>query len=268
VDKELLILIAHYNNPEGLEASLLSIKETIPVDILIVDDGSSLKYNEARLQKIYPRGTIFFDALPTNQGVGAAANRALEIAMKKQYRFLGRLDCGDINYPDKYKKQLTYLNANPDVKLLGTWARVLDEDGTFLHMLKHPRDYDEIKNKMHLNSTFLNPSVVFASEILGTVGNYPERYKRAAQDFAFFFNVIKHYKAENLPEVLMDYMVESHSISTTKRRLQVKNRIHILCDNFYFGAYPIYGLVRSCILYFVPRSLGTFIKKSFRKNDD
>lgn len=268
MNKRLLILMAHYNNPKGLEASLRSIKESIAVDVLIVDDGSTVEFDKVKLQSLYTGGALFFDALPTNQGVGAAANRALELAVDMGYSYLGRLDCGDINYPDKYKKQLTYLDANPDVKLLGTWARVCDEDGTFLHMLKHPQSYSEIKKKMHLNSTFLNPSVVFATEILEKAGNYPERYKRAAQDFAFFFNVIKHYKAENLPEVLMDYIVEAHSISTTKRKLQVKNRIHILWDNFFFGIYPIYGLIRSYILYFIPRSLGTLIKKSFRKNDD
>jgi len=257
--------MAHYNNPDGLEASLRSIQETIPVDVLVVDDGSTMQYDEDKLEKLYTGGKLIFNALPSNQGVGAAANRALELAIKMDYPYLGRLDCGDINYPDKYRKQLEYLEANPEVKLLGTWARVIDEDGAFLHMLKHPQSYKEIKKKMHLNSTFLNPSVVFASEIISTVGNYPERFKRAAQDFAFFFNVIKRYKAENLPEVLMDYVVESHSISTTKRRLQVKNRIHILWENFYFGLYPIYGLIRSCILYFIPRSLGTLVKKSLRK---
>ncbi len=263
--KKLLILIAHYNYPDGLEASLRSIEEDFQVDILVVDDGSNEALDEERFRNIFKSGDIYFDHLPTNQGVGVAANRALELAQGMNYELLGRMDCGDLCYKGKYKKQLQYLSENLDVKLLGTWARVVDEKGKFLHMLKFPTDYEEIKKKMYLNSMFLNPSVVFYAEIIHTVGNYPYKYRRASQDYAFFFNVIKHFKAENLPEVLMDYVVESHSISTTKRKLQVKNRLLVIQENFYLGVYPIIGWLRSAVLYFFPRSATTFLKKKFRK---
>jgi hypothetical protein len=263
--KKLLILMAHYNNPDGLEASLLSIREPFPVDVLIVDDGSSQNYNEDHLRKIYTNGTLYFEALEENEGVGAAANKALERAQQMEYELLGRLDCGDINYNNKYNRQLEYLSQNPDVKLLGTWARVIDHNGNFLHMLKHPQSYGVLKKKMYLNSMFLNPSVVFYSDILDVVGNYPYKYRRASQDYAFFFKVIKHYKAENLPEVLMDYIVDPSSISTTKRRLQVKNRMLIVLDNFYFGFYPIAGLIRSAFLLLFPRWVTTSAKKILQK---
>lgn len=253
--------MAHYNNPKGLLDSLRSIDEPFEVDVLIVDDGSEHKPNEAELRDSYNNGTLYFDYLKTNQGVGIAANRALELAQQMHYELIARFDCGDIYYKEKFKKQLDYLAANPDVKLLGTWARVIDEKGNFLHMLKHPTTYEELKRKMYLNSMFLNPSVVFYSEIISEVGNYPYKYRRAAQDYAFFFKVIKKFKAENYPEVLMDYIADPNSISTTKRRLQVRNRINIVLDNFYWGWYPIFGILRGSILYLMPRSLTTFLKK-------
>lgn len=261
----LLILIAHYNNPKGLEDSLRSIDEKFEVDVLIVDDGSEKTYDENHLQAVYTNGRLYFDALPMNMGVGAAANRALELAAEMDYKFLGRLDCGDMNYPGKYKRQLEYLAENPEVKLLGTWARVIDHEGNFLHMLEHPPKHEEIKKKMYLNSMFLNPSVVFYADILPVVGNYPYKYRRAAQDYAFFFKVIRKFKAENLPEVLMDYVVDPESISTTKRRLQVKNRIRIVVDNFYFGIYPLAGLIRGAFLLLFPRWVTTKAKKILQK---
>lgn len=263
MNKRLLILVAHYNNPTGLEASLASIREPFPVDVLIVDDGSSVKYDEAILKENYTGGKLYFDALEQNRGVGVAANRALELALTMDYPIFGRLDCGDINYENKYKKQLDYLNSNPDVKLLGTWARVIDHQGNFLHMLEHPWSYEEIRKKMYLNSMFLNPSVVFYADLISVVGNYPYKYRRAAQDYAFFFKVIKKFKAENLPEILMDYVVDPNSISTTKRRLQVSNRIRVVMDNFYFGFYPILGLFRGVILFLFPRWVTTEAKRIF-----
>ncbi|WP_186991287.1 glycosyltransferase [Constantimarinum furrinae] len=262
----LIVLMAHFNNPEGLEKSLRTIDEPFKVDVLVVDDGSEQRPNEEQLQKIYTNGRLIFDYLETNLGVGVAANRALQLAQEMDYELIARLDCGDFNHKGKYQRQLEYLDNNPDVKLLGTWARVLDDKGNFKHMLKHPCAYEQIKKKMYFNSMFLNPSVVFYTEILKTVGNYPYKYRRAAQDYAFFFKVIRQYKAENLPEVLIDYIIEPHSISTTKRRLQVKNRISIVLDNFYFGWYPVLGLFRGMLLYLFPRKATTFIKKYTKRN--
>ena len=59
----------------------------------------------------------------------------------------------------------------------------------------------------------------------------------------------------------MDYIVDPKSISTTKRKLQVKNRIKIVIEHFYFGFYPIYGLFRGVLLYMFPRSVTTYLKK-------
>lgn len=260
----LVIVMAHYNNPEGLEASIASIDEQIDIDILIVDDGSDSKPNEQRLREIYDSGQLLFEYLETNSGVGVAANRGLELAQKRNYELIGRFDCGDIFMKDKCRKQLQYLDEYPDVKLLGTWAKVIDEQGEFLHDLKHPVAYESIKKQMYLNSMFLNPSVIFRANILETVGNYPLRYKRASQDYAFFFKVIKHFKSENYPEFLMYYVSDPNSISTKKRRLQVLNRIRVILENFYFGFYPIYGLIRNIALLFVSRKFTTTIKKRLK----
>ncbi|HLU85079.1 MAG TPA: glycosyltransferase [Vicingaceae bacterium] len=263
---KLIILIAHYNNIKGLKESLLSIDEPFDVDIMLVDDGSRDKPNINELNNLYKNGKIYYELLPENKGVGIAANLGLnKIRELGIHDLIGRLDCGDLNRKNKYKIQLDYLKANPDIKLLGTWADMVDEEGNLLFVLRHPTKYADIKKKMYINNMFINPTVVFYTEILNKVGDYPEKYRRAAQDYAFFFKVIKHYKAENLPEVLLDYVIEDKSISTQKRRLQVKHRIQIILENFYFGFYPIYGLIRNPIFLILSRDTTTFFKKFLYK---
>ena len=98
---------------------------------------------------------------------------------------------------------------------------------------------------------FVHPTVIFRSKIIDKIGAYPTNYK-AAEDYAYFFNIIKVYNAANYPESLLDYIVDPKSISSQKRKLQVKSRIRVILHNFYFGFYPIYGLIRNIALYFVP----------------
>ncbi len=259
-----IVLICHYNNLEGLEKSLLSIKEDFPVDVLIIDDGSTLKPDINRLQSIYTNGNIFLELLPENVGVGKATNLGLEKIIELGYKITGRLDCGDLNHPNRYKKQLDYLAKNPEVKMLGAWGNMVDMKGKLLFVLKHPTTYEEIQKKTYLNSTFINSTTIFYLEILKETGFFPEKYSRNGEDYGFFFNVIQKYKVENLPEVLLDYEVNPNSLSAKGRTQQVKARISIIKEHFYFGFYPIYGLIRSYLLLLMPHKIITSLKQKLK----
>ncbi len=266
MDKTLIITIPHYNNFNGLVKTVQSINESFDIDIIITDDGSPEKLDETLIISSYKNnGNIFFQYLDVNYGVGIAANKCLQFVKKGSYKYMARLDAGDICYENKFMKQLNFLKANHDIKLVGTWARVLNSNGDFLFNIKHPINHDEIKKKMFLNSMFVNPTIVLETSVLETVPQYPEEYRDAAHDYAFFFKVTKHFKCANMPEVLLDYIIDENSISAKKRKLQVKNRIKIIIENFKFGLYPFYGLARSIILYFVPRSMLTMIKSKMSK---
>ena len=262
MDKKIIITIPHYNNPAGLINTISSINDPIKIDIVITDDGSEIKLDEHQVRSKYNnKGNIHFIYLDKNYGVGIAANKCLEYVKSKSYKYVARLDAGDISYKNKFSKQIEFLENNNQIMLVGTWARVLDNEGNLLFYIKHPTNHNNIKRKMYLNSMFVNPTVLFKTSILETVSEYPIEYKDAAQDYAFFFKVIKHFKCANMPEVLLDYIIDKNSISTKKRKLQVKNRIKIITENFELGIYPIYGLFRSLVLYFFSRSSTTIIKK-------
>ena len=113
---------------------------------------------------------------------------------------------------------------------------------------------------MYFNSMFIHPTVIFSTDIIKEIGFYPVEYSRAAQDYAFFFKIIKKYHSENFPEILLDYVVSSKSVSHINRSLQVSNRIKIIIDNFYFGFTPIYSLMRNLMLLIIPKRVIDFIK--------
>lgn len=262
MDKKLIITIPHYNNPDGLINTVSSINESIKIDIIITDDGSEKKFDEKQIRLKYNnKGHIHFIYLNKNYGVGIAANKCLEYVKSKNYKYTARLDAGDICYRNKFSKQIEFLEKNKKVALVGTWARALDKEGNLLFYIKHPTNHNNIKRNMYLNSMFVNPTVVFKTTILQYVSEYPTKYKDAAQDYAFFFKVIKLFECANIPEVMLDYIIDKNSISTKNRKLQVRNRIKIIAENFKFGIYPIYGLLRSLVLYFFSRSSTTIIKK-------
>ena len=94
--KEVIIIIPYYNNPIGLEKSIVSIREKISIDIIIIDDGSKQKLNVIGLKKKYYAGKIFYRKHKQNKGVAVSLNRGLDFAREKKYKYIARLDAGDL----------------------------------------------------------------------------------------------------------------------------------------------------------------------------
>lgn len=266
-DAKLIVLMSHYNDNENLKKSLLSFDEPIGIDVLIVDDGSRIKPDQEELQALFKLGTLTVVNLEENLGCGGARNRGLEIISKldKKYPFIGTMDSDDLNKKDRYSKQIQYLEENTETKLIGAWLDCVDSKGNFLYTHKYPVRYEDIKKQMYINSMFAHPTLVFRSEILEVVGFYPVQY-RWSEDYAFLFNVCKKFKVENYPEALIYYTIHENAYSSKHRKAQVKDRLRIIWDNFYFGLYPIYGLLRNYPLIYISREFLTPIKKMLRKN--
>jgi len=257
---QLVVLIPHFNAGAELWRSLASIDESFPVDVLVVDDGSKEPPDTEDLKDKYTGGQLFVLLLEHNQGIEHALNHGLDWIKLQGYNLIARLDCGDTNHPGKYGKQIQFLDANPEVKLLGTWVNIVDEQRKHLYVLQHPTTHSEIRKRMYLNSMFVHPTVVFRSEILMALPQYPVNYP-AAEDYAYFFNIVQRFQTANLPEALLDYVIDPNSISSSKRRTQVWSRIRVIMSHFKFGLYPIYGLIRNFTLLFMSRAMANRIKQ-------
>ncbi|WP_281634373.1 glycosyltransferase [Flavobacterium luteolum] len=258
----IILLIPYYNNSDGLMKSLQSIDQDEELDILIVDDGSINRFEEnTAIQNFKAKGKIFFEYLPENKGIEIALNTGLKISIEKRYKYIARLDCGDICLGKRFAIQRSFLEDNLEIKIVGSNVLAVDNNDTFLYSINLPLKDRDIKNKMYFNSMLIHPAIMFSAEILKTVGLYSLNYK-SAEDYAFFFAISKSYKMANISEYLTQIEINEKGISLQKRKQQVACRIKIIKENFYFGFYPIYGLIRNYILLILPYRFILFLKRS------
>lgn len=261
-----LVLIPHFNNPKGLEKSLASIVEKEILNVLIVDDGSNsdMLFKPEELNNKFKEHLILhFHYLKENQGIEYALNEGLKCASKENYTYIARLDCDDTCYHNRFKIQFDYLKSNPSVKLLGTQVKHINEEGEELYLSHLPLSYEKIKKAFYINCEIYHPTVMFHLKTVLDIGMYPLDF-RAAEDYALFFEVIRKHKAENLDIILVDKLIDEQSISSRNRKRQIKSRIKVMRKNFYFGALPIYGILRSYVLYLLPRKAITRFNSIFK----
>ena len=256
--KNMILLIPHYNDLIGLRKSLSSLPEGL--DVLIVDDGSSEKPSAKELSDSFPSLNIELIYLPENRGIEHALNAGLRRILSLSYRYIARLDAGDEVVPKRFEVQLEHMRSNPDLFLLGTWGEAVDPDThKVIFKLTPPTDYRSIRKAICLNSPFIHTSVMFRREVVEEVGFYPIGYKYA-EDYAFFFKIVKRFKAKNLPTFMVRFELNPRGVSISKRRRQIISRLKVIYDNRSFSPMCYWGLIRNAILLGVPYGMINLIK--------
>lgn len=242
---DFVLLIPCYNNQNGLLASLKSISY-LPgkCEILIVDDGSAVPINQAELQP-YTQIPVHVIRLEKNAGILNALNTGLNfLKQRTDVQFIARLDAGDVCDEQRFYKQVEFLNAHTDVALLASWARfenIKDDTGyDYITRTKH----EDIRKEMHYKCSFIHPSVMFRKEVIERIGVYPGQYPHA-EDYAFFWKIMKMYKGAVLPEKLVTIGFSDQNVSSENYRKQLNSRKQIVKD---FGENPVHRFMGLLLL--------------------
>ena len=245
------LLIPHYRNVTGLMRSLASIGTDETVDVFIVDDGSELCLDEKGLASVFrAMGTVTFIYLPGNQGIAHALNAGLA-KIGQQYEYIARLDCGDVCAPDRFQRQMAFLDQHPAVALLGTAVTFVDQRGESGYTLRLPASAALIRRAMHNNCAFIHPTVMWRSCVMVDVHRYPVDYPMA-EDFAFFWLFVQRFATANLPEVLVWAEINPNGLSIRQRQQQLRSRLRLQWHYCQWDRYSLYGMLKTVLLMIVP----------------
>ena len=227
--KDFILLIPYFNDFEGLIASLKSINyPTDKFEVLVVDDGSKIPLNTDALRTEFPDITITLLTMPANAGVAKALNAGLKsLHGKNDFKYIARLDCGDTCAKERFIEQVKFLNEHSEIGLLGTWCRFTDSISGKNYLYKTKTAHNEIIREMHFKCSFIHPTVMFRREVLDTIGYYPENYPHA-EDYAYFWKILKHYKGAILTQVYVGIVMNTKTVSAIYYKKQIISRIGII----------------------------------------
>ena len=115
---------------ENLKLALKSIYEDQilkPNEIVLVEDGplSEELYSEIDYQLENLNGILKIVKLEKNSGLG---NALKEGVLHCNYEWIARMDTDDISYPERFLKQVKFIENNPNVDVLGTFMTEFIDD--------------------------------------------------------------------------------------------------------------------------------------------
>ena len=203
------VLMAVYNDEIFLEQALESILQqlTDDMELLVIDDNSSDRSSKI-LQDIeckHPRVRVIRN--DKNRGVGYCAYIGVKEAKGK---YIIRMDSDDICFPDRFAKQIKFLDENPDVDIIGGAAIEIDEQNRQGVLRKVPLRHDDIA-KVIWSCPIIQPAVAFRRERILLVGNYDPTLRRRI-DYDLWFRCLKAgLRFANFPEPLVYYRFTAKS---------------------------------------------------------
>src|SRR5690606_16326231 len=152
-DKKISVIMSVFNAEKYLVEALESILNQTHshFELIIIEDAStdgSLKILE-NYQNRDPR--IILIKNDVNKGA-AGFIKNLNMALEKATgEFIARMDADDISDLRRFEKQITFLEENPDVFIVGSTIEIIDEKGANLKLLSLPTDDGDIQQKMPKN---------------------------------------------------------------------------------------------------------------------
>lgn len=243
------MLIPCYNNPEGLRASLKSIRyDPARCAAVVVDDGSREPVALDPSEFEFPVHLLRHD---TNKGITGALNTGLRwIIAHLNPTYIARLDCADICAEDRFALQVAHLDAHPDVGLIGSWCIFRQPLSGLSYSYTTPTNHEEIMKAMHFRNIFIHPTVLFRSSLLNTTGLYPEDHPHV-EDYALFWKMALQCRTTILDKYLVTCEINPSGISISNRKAQLQGRYRAV-SLFGRGLLRLTGMMKMKLLMMIP----------------
>ncbi len=210
-----------YNAEETLRCALDSILSQTYFDweLIICDDGSTDGSYEIAQEffRKYPEKIILLHH-DTNEGLASSLNDCLAVARGE---YIARMDADDESLPNRFHRQMAYLESHPDVDLVGCAMRVFcgDEDWGVISPRERPTKLD-----LGGSVPFPHPTILARRRVFDELKGYKvSALTRRCEDRELWYRFFEAgFTGVNLQEVLYRFRNGLEAI----HRRNLKERWH------------------------------------------
>lgn len=226
----LTVVIAFHNDRPFIAEAIDSVlgQTYRDFELILVNDGSTdgsrdvvAGYRDSRIRLLDNPENLRL-ARSLNRGVAAARGSVI-----------ARLDANDVARPDRFEKQMRFLDDHPEFALVGGQAVMIDTRGRRIHRARLSKPVTELGVQWYLlfDSPFIHSAVMFRKSAFDQVGGYDPAFDRA-QDFDLWSRMAVEHRMANLRDVLVSLRYDPKSITYDVSKARAGNFLPLLEDRF------------------------------------
>jgi glycosyltransferase involved in cell wall biosynthesis len=228
------VVIPMYRGEKTILQSLNSVlnQDISGCEVIALDDGSPDRCGDI-VRSMIPlernkRLSLYWHQ---NRGLAGTLNRGVELACGK---YIARQDQDDLVMPGRLAKQKTYLDQNPEIAMVGTWAQIYVDQTPSERFHRHPTAPDALKLFLLFDNPFVHSSVMIRADVLNEIGGYSEDPERQPpEDYELWSRIARKYEVANLPEVLTVYREMPGSMSRSGENPFLRKVLKISSENIH-----------------------------------
>jgi glycosyltransferase involved in cell wall biosynthesis len=260
------VIIPAYNAAGTIARALDSVRAQAGVgaEVVVINDASSDRTTDVVRAAIAPGENIRLLELAKNSGASAARNAGIRVA---RGRYLAFLDADDIWLPDKLRRQVAAIGADPAITLVSCNSQMTSAAGLPLkegHVNRPPVQGADAWKTLLVYNFVPTPTVLTHTALVRELGGFDESLA-VGEDLDLWIKLAVRGKVAVLPEILINYydlnnslmkrhggqagtivvpMLERHireqaaKLSRAEIRYMRGNRsFRMACDLFFSGSY-------------------------------
>jgi len=216
---QISVIMSVYNGTRYLNESIASIHNQTFTDweFIIINDGST-DNSESMVQAWQKQDERIKLISREHKGLTISLNQGLSYA---QGEYIARMDADDIALPDRFAKQVAFLDENPDHVAVGCRMLVIDPEGLPIFTCSRLTAHEEIDVAYMAGQAGIigHPAVMMRRSVLQSLGGYREKFTYA-QDRDLFLRLAEVGKLANLLDTLMKFRLNAKSMGHTQRSEQ------------------------------------------------
>lgn len=253
----MLMSLYHKESPNYLDLALKSVfnQTVMPDQVVLVLDGPIGKELQEIIE-VYTKQYSTLEIYPQakNQGLSTALNIGLQ---KCRNEIVFRMDTDDICFKNRFELMSVEFLNSPQLELVGSYAIMIDEDGTMIKEMTIPLNQEDIYNKVW-TCPFIHPTVAFKKSAILRIGGYNPSSGPRQDDYELWFRAVENgVKCKNINRPLLYYRFFKDSVVRNnikvgwwRAKVGLRGSYRCKCSIVaYVGVF--YPLFRACMPSFV-----------------
>lgn len=257
---KLAVILPVYKNDKteflNLAVESVLIQTYRDIHLFIGVDGPVGEEIRRYLTRIEKQSIVTVAWFENNRGLACVLNDLLDICFKDGYEYIARMDADDISEVSRFERQMAYLEAHPEIDVVGGAINEIDEDGKNRgKTIAYPETPSECHQFFAKRNPHAHPAVLFRKSFFDKLDGkkYRPEYRQNQDTMLWYDGMIAGTQHANIPNVVLNFRMTDamfkkrrNGWAFAKKQFQDRKMINRGLG-YGFGA-DVYGFAMFCML--------------------
>lgn len=216
-----VVMPVYNTNPEILKATIRSVLSQTFSDFefLVLNDCSTNQDVESTILSFRDKRIRYF-VNDKNLGISDSRNKLIDLARGE---YLAVVDHDDISLPERFEKEVHYLNENPEVGVVSSWIKIIGKN----KIVCDRTEDKEIKEDLLTKFCIFHPAAMIRKCVLIDNNIKYEKEFFPSEDYAIWCRLMSKTKFHVLPKILFEYR-EHKQRTSLKFREKLRHMAYVI----------------------------------------